>query len=237
MKTSAAIALAMLLAAALPAPLLAQQPSVEPVAAVSPQTPDEREGHERIFVVMPAFGVTDHQDAPALSSRQKFSLAARQAFDPFMWASTGIQAGISQAENEFPAYGQGTAGYSKRYASAMADNIGGSFATTAFLVALHQDPRYFRLGHGSVLRRATYSATAGFVCKSDSGRRQVNWSNVLGTFVSSGISNAYYPRANRGLGLTLNRATVSLLWGFTGGLTDEFGPDVSRRIFHRHQQP
>jgi len=206
------------------------------MARIAPSASDgaaNSEGHERIFGVVPAFGVTSRRDAPALAPREKFGLAARQAFDPFVWASTGIQAGLSQASNEFPEYGQGMAGYSKRYGAAMLDVMNGGFAATTFCVLLKQDPRYFRLGTGSIPHRVLYSVAQEFSARSDRGARQFNWSNVLGTFASSAISNIYYPKANRGMSLTLNRASVSLLWGFTGGLTDEFGPDVSRKLFHR----
>jgi hypothetical protein len=206
--------------------------------APAPQTVEaaaDSEGHERIFFVVPAFGVTNQQNAPAFTAKAKFALAARQAFDPFVWISTGIQSGMSQASNEFPAYGQGAAGYGKRYGAAMLDAVNGGFTSAAFCALLKQDPRYFRLGTGSIEHRIVYSMAQEFSAKSDKGTRQFNWSNVLGTFASSGISNAYYPRPNRGFGLTMNRAEVSLLWGFTGELADEFWPDVNRKLFHRQK--
>jgi len=203
-----------------------------------PSAPDgdvSNEGHERILLVIPAFGITNRQDAPPLSAKAKFALASRQAFDPFMWISTGIQAGISQASNQFPEYGQGAAGYGKRYGAAMLDVVNGGFASTAFCVLLKEDPRYFRLGSGPIVERVLYSVAQQVSAKNDQGKRTFNWANVLGTFTSSAISNAYYPKPNRGFSLTMNRAMVSLLWGFTGELTDEFGPDVSRKLFHRHK--
>jgi hypothetical protein len=194
----------------------------------------DAESHERLFLVVPAFGITNRQDAPALSARQKFKLASRQTFDPFMWISSGIQAGLSQASNEFPQYGQGSIGYGKRDGAAMLDAVNGGYVSTALCVLLKQDPRYFRLGSGSIEHRILYSLAQQVSAKSDKGTRQVNWSNLLGTFASSAVSNAYYPRPNRGFGLTMNRAAVSLLWGFTGEFTDEFGPDISHKLFHRH---
>ena len=214
---------------------IAVVPKSAPAAESEPDAVIENEGHERILLVVPAFGVTNRQDAPPYTVKQKFALAARQAFDPFMWISTGIQAGISQANNEFPAYGQGTIGYGKRYGAAMLDVLNGGFASTAVCVLMKQDPRYFRLGHGSIKHRILYSLAQQVSAKSDNGTRMFNWSNVLGTFASSGLSNAYYPGANRGFGLTMNRAAVSLLWGWTGEFTDEFGPDVSHKLFHRNK--
>src|SRR5215470_17696770 len=57
------------------------------------------EGHERSLGVMPAFGVTNQRQAPPLTAHHKLGLAARQAFDPFVWVSAGVQAGASQLGN------------------------------------------------------------------------------------------------------------------------------------------
>jgi hypothetical protein len=215
----------------------APRPEAElPNASAAPRTSEtspDIEGHERILFVVPAFGLTNRQNPPAMTSTQKLSLAARQVFDPFVWISTGIQSGISQAHNEFPQYGQGAAGYTRRYGAAMLDAVHSGFASSAFCVLLKEDPRYFRLGQGPIKHRIFYSLSQQFSAKGDNGKRQFNWANVLGTFASGAISNAYYPRPNRGFGLTLNRSAVSLLWGFTGELAEEFWPDVKRKLpFH-----
>src|ERR1035441_2709565 len=90
-----------------PPPNESAQKSTSAIAPVN-------EDHERILFVIPAFGVTNNPNAPPMTAKQKFALASRLAFDPFVWASSGIQAGISQASNEFPEYGQGAAGFGKR---------------------------------------------------------------------------------------------------------------------------
>jgi hypothetical protein len=191
------------------------------------------EEHQRLLGVVPAFGVTNLRDAPAMTAKHKFSLAARQAFDPFVWVSTGIQAAASQAGNEFPEYGQGALGFGKRYGAGMLDSTVGGLASTAFCVVLKQDPRYFRLGEGSAVHRALYSMAQQLSAKSDKGQRQVNWSNVLGMLASSSFSNLYYPKPDRGFGLTMNRFGIGLAWGVTGNLADEFWPDIDHLLFHK----
>ena len=69
-----------------------------------------KEQSQRILGVMPRFGVTSRLNAPPLTTGQKFRLFARSSFDPFQYFAAGFQAGLSQAENEFPGYGQGAAG-------------------------------------------------------------------------------------------------------------------------------
>jgi len=194
-----------------------------------------KEQSQRMLGVVPQFGVTSRQDAPPLTTDEKFHLFARSAFDPVEFGLVGLQAGLSQAEDEFPEYGQGAEGYGKRYGAALADEVSAGFFSNFFYPALlKEDPRYFRIGQGTLKRRIRYALTQEFVCHTDRGGRSFAFSNVLGALSAGGLSNAYYPRSDRGFGLTLSRAGIALLYGSLGGLSDEFWPDVSRKLFHRH---
>ena len=99
---------------------------------------------------------------------------------------------------------------------------------------LKEDPRYFRLGEGTVKHRIEYAFAQEFVTHRDSGGRTFNFSNVLGAVSAGGLSNLYYPSSDRGFGLTMSRAGIALLYGSAGGLVDEFYPDVQRKLFHKH---
>lgn len=75
----------------------------------------------------------------------------KAAFDPATISIVGVQAAISQAENEVPAYGQDAEGYGKRFGACLADEVSSGFFSNFFYpVLLKQDPRYFRLGEGSI---------------------------------------------------------------------------------------
>lgn len=200
---------------------------------------ERREQSQRILGIVPNFGTTSRHNAPPLTTAQKFHLFAKGTVDPFNWAAVGIQAGVSQAENEFPGYGQGAAGFGKRYGAAMADSTSsGFFANFFYPVLLKQDPRYFRLGEGSIKRRILYSLAQEFTCRTDKGTRQVNLSNIFGAFTAGGVSNLYYPPSDRGFSLTMSRSAISLLYGSTGGLVSEFWPDIDRKFIHKkHADP
>ena len=69
-----------------------------------------------------------------ISTRTKFWLATEDVFDPFSFLITGFYAGGSQLTNQYHEFGQGAAGYAKRYAGAFADNaVGNYFTEAAFL--------------------------------------------------------------------------------------------------------
>jgi hypothetical protein len=194
----------------------------------------KQEQSQRILGVVPQFSVTSRQNAAPLTPGQKFHLFAKSSFDPFQFTAAGLQAGIGQATNEFPGYGQGAAGYGKRYGAAFADQTSsGFFSNFAYPVLLREDPRYFRLGEGPVKHRILYSLAQEFVTHTDKGTRRFNFSNVLGAFSAGGLSNVYYPKSDRGLALTMSRSAISLAYGSAGGLIDEFWADIDKKLFHR----
>jgi hypothetical protein len=207
--------------------------SLETAQAASQASSDApREGHERILGVIPAFEVTNSKRPAALTPRQKFELFKRQALDPFQWALAGATAGLNQARNTWPAYGQGSTGYAKRYGAAVADTADRQFMSNfLFPALLKQDPRYFRLGQGSVLRRVLHSLRQEWQAKSDQGARQFNYSKVFGVFAAKAVSNTYYPAGDRGFAKTLRNSGVSLLWGMATNVAAEFWPDVKCRVF------
>src|SRR5262249_14300354 len=138
--------------------------------------------------------------------------------------------------DEFPGYGQGAAGYGKRYGAAFADTTSsGLFANFLYPVILKEDPRYFRLGEGSGGHRFFYSLSRVLVCRTDSGHASFNFSNVLGAFSSGGLSNAYYPDEDRGAALTVSRSAIALAYGGAGNLFNEFWPDIHRKLFEKHK--
>ncbi len=211
-----------------------------PSQTVETQTPSNtsQEGHERILGVIPAFEVTNRQRPPALTPGEKFSLFARQAFDPFQWVVAGATAGVDQADNTWPGYRQGSAGYAKRYGAVAADATDREFMSNfLFPVLLKQDPRYFRLGQGRILRRLVYSLEQEWWGKSDQGTRQFNYSKVLGALAAKAVSNAYYPSGDRGFRKTIRNSGVSLLSGMATNLAAEFWPDVNCRVFGKCRRP
>jgi hypothetical protein len=206
----------------------AQQP------AQTEQEIQKKEQSQRMLGVVPMFSVTSRQSAPSLTTSQKFHLFAKQIIDPFTFVAAGLQAGLGQATDEFSGYGQGAAGYGKRYGATFADEASSQFFSNFFYPTLFkEDPRYFRSGEGTIKHRVGYALAQEFVCHTDAGGRSFNWSNALGAVTAGGISNAYYPPTDRGFGLTMSRSAIALAYGSVGGLIQEFWPDIQRRVFHK----
>ncbi len=188
---------------------------------------------DRLFFALPNFLTVENAgQIPPLTAGQKFKVVARSAFDYVEFPWYGFLAGISQAENSEPGYGQGAAGYGKRYGAAFADGTIENFWTSAiFPSVLRQDPRFFQLGKGGFRHRTGYAVSRIFVTRSDSGHSQFNASEIFGSAIAAGISTySYHPHADKTLS---NTASV---WGSQLGydtitiVVKEFWPDIRRKI-------
>jgi hypothetical protein len=208
----------------------------QPAPGGTEQTkPSNGTSNDRLFYALPNFLTLENatQAAP-LSIAEKFKVTARSSFDPVNFAWHAALAGIGQAEDSEAGYGQGAAGYAKRFAAHFADGTIENFTTQAiFPSLLHQDPRYFQSGKGGVRRRTLYALSRIILTRTDSGQSQFNYSEILGSAAAAGISTySYHPRGDRSL---LNTASV---WGSEVGydalnyLIKEFWPDVRRKL-HR----
>lgn len=228
----------------------AQQSSSQQIQQTDPNqnthTPDTRsqsdrelkqQESQRMLGVVPAFNSVISGHAAPLTPKQKFTLYLHSATDPFVFVVTGLDAGYEQATDQFPEYRYGAAGYGKRYGAALADDLDGNFWGNAVLPALlHQDPRYFRLGHGTIVHRILYSAATTVICKGDNGKWQPSYSNIAGNFIGGAISNVYYPPSDRGISLTMERGATVTAEGALGALALEFYPDVAGWWHNRHSK-
>jgi hypothetical protein len=148
------------------------------------------------FPIVQAPGANDPY-AP-LSAKQKFQAFARTTFDPSAIVVAALGAGITQPGNSQPQYGEGSVAFGQRVGATAAGYGSATFFTNDLLpTVLHQDPRYFQKGQGSVASRIWYAATRTLVTRQDSGRSNINASFLGGFAMSVALSNAYYPDRNR----------------------------------------
>jgi hypothetical protein len=196
--------------------------SASRVEIAQEQMKDEEQ--QRVLGVIPNFYVVYAPDAPPLNSKQKFSLAWRSSIDWTAFAGAVVFAGVEQADNSFSGYGQGVQGYAKRLGANYADGFISTMVGGAILPSLlKQDPRYFYKGTGTKRSRFWYAIANAVVCKGDNGHWQVNYSGIGGSLASGGISNIYYPAANRdGVGLTFEDTGIGIGASAIQNLFQEF---------------
>jgi hypothetical protein len=195
----------------------------------------DKQLHQRVFGVMATFNTTNNRDALPLSPKQKYELFFKSASDPWPFVLTAVGAGIDQAQNSFPEYGQGVEGYAKRWGAGYTDYFTGNLLGNAVLASLfREDPRYFQKGTGSFTGRALWAAGGTVWCKRDNGSWGPNYANVLGNLMGAAVSNLYYPASDRTVGETFERGFTVTAQAIIGSEVIEFWPDMVRH--HRRKQ-
>jgi hypothetical protein len=211
----------------------AQAPAAQTSAEQSRHEKAEEELKEqekqRVMGVMATFNTTTNKDAAPLSGGQKFKLFIKSATDPWPFLLSGVVAGIGQAENSTPEWGQGAQGYAKRFGAGYSDYFIGNFFGNALLPAWwHEDPRYFQKGTGSTTSRVLWAAASTVWCKRDNGGWGPNYSNIVGNLIGSAIGRAYYPPENRSVSGTISDGLTVSAEGIVGAEVIEFWPDMVR---------
>lgn len=212
------------------------EPAPTAPQAVTAQSPVAREEHPRLFWIIPTFSVSNSRVPVSLSSAAKFHLFFENTTDPFTVASTAFSAGVQQANNGLPGYGQGLAGYGKRLGAGLADETSsGFFRTYLFPSVLHQDPRYFRKGSGPFGKRLAHAIIRPVLTRKDSGGRTFDSSGLLGLIAASSLENVYYPATDRGVDRTFKRVAIGIPFNVVDHVIDEFGPDLEEKFLRRRK--
>jgi hypothetical protein len=193
--------------------------------------------NDRILAIMPNYGTAEYgQPTLPLSTFEKLHLATAGAYDFFSIPLVAGVAAIGQAKNSPKSWGQGWRAYGRRYGATFADNnIGNIMTDGIFPSLLHDDPRYYRLGHGPITHRALYAVSRLAIARTDSGRGRFNYSEFLGNAVAAGVSNLYHAPEDRTSTRNLNTYAALTLWDGVGNLMKEFWPDLHRKMQKKHK--
>jgi hypothetical protein len=229
---------ALIVSMALPLALLCQNtPPSDPVQSGvktksdSSSSDADAKPDKRILWVIPNFRTSPTlEEYKPLSPKEKFRIAGLDSWDRGTVALAAAFAGESQISNSEPEFGQGLAGYARRFGTSYADFVIGNYMTEAiYPTILHQDPRYFRKGTGSGVSRFRYAVKQIFWTHKDSGGTQFNYSEVVGNSTAVAISMAYYSD-----GRTVSNAITSLGTQLgvdtASNILKEFWPDLERKF-------
>ncbi len=186
------------------------------------------EEHQRLIGIVPNFYVAYNWNAAPLSSKQKFKLAWKNTIDPVNIGISAAIAGYQQYNNDFNGYGSGIGGYGKRFGANMGDLAVGTFVGGAILPSiLHQDPRYFYMGRGTVMHRFWYAMASAVICRGDNGKWQPNYSSIGGDVAAGAIANVYYPKSDQ------DGASIVIEQGLIGAAADGLGNVVQEFLFKK----
>jgi hypothetical protein len=179
-----------------------------------------------------------HPQLSSISTTQaKWNYFVRETASPLTFAGGTFNAAVSQITNTDPRYGMNRVAFAERFGASVGDiatqNFFGDFVVAS---AVHEDPRYIREGSDySFWHRTGYALSRAVVIRKDSGGNAFNYDNVIGSALSTGFSNLYYPRASRNTrGMVMHFGSDVADNGFVN-LGPEFWPDFRDWLLRRHR--
>ena len=192
---------------------------------------------KRILWIVPNFrSVSVDEKLPPQSLKDKFVTTTLDSFDYSAFIFAGMLAGVAQAENSYPEFHQGAAGYGRYYWHTLADQAVENYNVEfIFPTVFKQDSRYYTLGRGGIVKRTEYSLSRVLITRTDSGNETFNASEIVGAGSASAISSLYYPSQER------TWTKIGQHWLTNVGLDGmtfvfkEFWPDINNAIFHQKE--
>ncbi len=218
-----------------------------PAAAVTPPPQAVQKGQMEVpgqpgvledkhaFGVLPNYRTAEANVAYSpISTKQKFKIATADTLDGPSFALAAFFSGLSQIDGSNPSFHQGVEGYAHRYVTGLADQDIGNYMTEAIMPSLlHQDPRYFRKGTGTVKSRIWWAASRSLIARNNSGNWTFNAAEFLGNGITASIGNFYYPD-DRGFDSTMQRMFTQIGTDTFSQILKEFWPDVKRKLSHKN---
>jgi hypothetical protein len=174
--------------------------------------------------------------APSVS--EKWEYFKNETIAPFTLGAGAFNATVSQVTRSAPLYGRHPwpSAYPERFGASVGDIVSQNFWGDFVLAsAFHEDTRYRRRGESRRLwPRVGYAVSRSVVTRPDAGGTTFNWANVLGTGMSAGLSNAYYPPGSRKAGTAVTNWGTSVAGSGLANLAPEFFPDFKRWLRRHH---
>ncbi len=198
-------------------------------------TADNPQQTSRILGIIPNFrSVSAGVTLPPQTVKDKFKTGLADSFDYSAFVFVGIQAGIAQGTKSYPAFHQGAAGYARYYWHTFADQTDENLLVESIIPsALHEDSRYYTLGHGGFIKRSGYAISRALITRNDSGGETANVAEVLGAGSSASISSLYYPTQYRTWTKVGQRWLTNVILDTATLYVKEFWPDVNSALSHK----
>lgn len=199
-------------------------------------TNSEYEGKQtkRILGIIPNFrSVSADEKLPPMTVKEKFIEATQDSFDYSSIFLPAAVAGFNDARRSTPEFGHGGIAYGRYLWHSAVDQTIENYAVEFIGPALtHEDPRYYTKGHGGFIKRTGYSLSRVVITRSDDSREVFNASEIFGALGGAGLSNLYYPSAERTVGNTMTTFGTSVGIDALTFMVHEFWPDINGALFH-----
>jgi hypothetical protein len=172
---------------------------------------------------------------PIVTTREKWRNFEHETVSLLTVGGGTFNAVFSQVTHTDPKYGGDAGAFAERFGASVADittqNFFGDFVVAS---ALHEDPRYFRMGSGHPFwTRVGYAISRAAVIRKDSGGNTFNFDNLCGSAFSASLSNLYYPPESRTAKATFMNWGIDVADNGFVNLAPEFWPDFRDKVLRR----
>ena len=163
----------------------------------------------------------------------KLRFHAEGLYSPWAIAGSFAYAGLLQDLNAPKEWGQGFAPYGKRLASTDGCAVIHGVLALGLDSALHQDPRYFRLGRDGFWRRMGHAVRGTFLTHTDTGGETFATWRFGSAYGAAFLSNTWYPDRLDTVRLGFLQGSVRVGFDLIANVSSEFWPSIKKKLFHR----
>ena len=167
----------------------------------------------------------------SLEPGAKFVLFVHDSTDPISVLAAGFNAGLDQASNRDPTFGPGTLGYTRRFgANSAGQTASRFFGDFLYPTIFFEDPRYYRMAHGSARARLLHAMSHIVIARRDNGKSMFNDTEWLGTASSLALNNLYHPGNQPGVAAAARNGAFVMLEDMGFDILREVWPEVARKF-------
>jgi len=126
---------------------------------------------------------------------QRWQYAAGEVFSPAAFLYPAVQAAVTQGTGRPAEWGQGAAGFGRRYRSGYAGRVVGQSLEQSMALVLDEDNRYFNSGEQGFRRRFAYAAASVFLARHRNGSRGFSVSAIGGAAGGAFLTRSWQPHS------------------------------------------
>lgn len=164
------------------------------------------------------------QSAEAFTVGEKFNYRIVQSVGVRGLAGGVLGAAIGQGMDSPDEWGQGGAGFGKRYASSVAGNFTRQSMAFVLESAFHEDPRYFPSEEKGFKSRVKNVLLQTLVARTDSQRNHFAYGRIMSAFANAQLVNTWQPASTGSVGDGVLRGFTTLGGDLGVNFLQEFVP-------------
>ncbi|SEB60477.1 hypothetical protein [Terriglobus roseus] len=205
-----------------------------------PQIPKGQQQQQRIFGVLANFQSVSAGAKPVKAGwRTDFKIANKSNYDYTALGFVFVTSALAYAQDSHPSLSTVNGGDAVYWAylwRGFVDKTDGSYqAQFLFPALLHEDVRYYAMGHGSKVHRTLHAMSSIVVAHTYSGRPIPNFAGIAGKVGTQAVSTTYYPSGSQDFGVLATKFAYACMRQAGFAILREFSPDLKNLSDRRHR--